>query len=151
MAFADGITIDNPTITIDGVDYLCTARSAMLTAEDDEVDISNFCNPKGTRPGATDWTAEIELELTYGEAQIEAGTTVDAGTWNTLHALRKTKVEVVMAPGSGVASVSNPTATFEAYIPTVSFMNGEVAASDSQRIAPLMLSPIGDPVFDTGA
>lgn len=149
MAFADGVTIDDPKITINGINYTATARSAMLTAEDDEVDISTFANPKGMRPGATDWTAEIELNLTYGPIETATTPPADAGTWNTLNALRKTKVVVVMGPKSGVATVSNPTATFSAYIPTISFMNGEVAAGEAQRIAPLTLNPIGDPVFTT--
>lgn len=148
MAFADGITIDDPTLTIAGIDFKCTARSAILNVEDDEVDISNFCNPKGTRPGASDWTAEIELELTYGAAQVVLGTTPDAGTWNTLHAMRKTRVEVVIAPGEGAVGVDNPTATFDAYIPSIPFMMGEVAATESQRFT-LVLSPIGEPVIAT--
>lgn len=149
--FADGITISDPTVTIDGISFKCTSRSAVLEAEDETVDISNWCNPKGTRPGATEWTAEIELELTYGPAAtVSPGTEVDAGTWNTLHAMRKTRKEIVIAPGSGAAAVDNPVATFDAYIPTIPFITAEVAETASQRFT-LTLSPIGDPVFDTGA
>lgn len=148
MAFADGITIDDPKITIDGISFKATARSAMLAVEDDKVDISNFINPKGARPGASDWTAEIELELTYGPPETVATPPANAGTWNTLHAMRKLKKTIVIAPSSGVASVSNPTATFSAYIPSIPFIMGEVAASEAQRFT-LVLNPIGDPVITT--
>lgn len=150
MAFVDGITIDDPTITIDGISFTATSRSATLDVSDDEVDISNFANPKGARPGASDWTAEIELELTYGAPETAVTPPDDAGTWNTIHAMRKVKKEIVIAPKDAAASVSNPTATFDAYIPTIPFMVGEVAATASQRFT-LTLHPIGDPVFDTGA
>lgn len=146
MSYADGVTIDDPTLTIDDIAFTATARSAKLMAEDDAVDKSNFADPKGERPGATKWTYEIELELTYGDAQIAAGTTVDAGTWQTLNAMRKTKKVFVIAPKDAAASATNPTATFSAYVPTVPFIDGEVAAGEVQRFT-LTGVAIGDPVF----
>lgn len=144
--FADGIVIDDPSITIDNIEFKCTSRSARITADDEDVDISNYCNPKGTRPGATEWTVEVELELTYGPIATDGGSEVAAGTWNTLNSMRKTRKTVVITPDDGTVSDANPSATFDAYIPTVTFIDSEVAATESMRFT-LELSPIGDPVF----
>ncbi len=146
MAQADPITIEDPSVVIDSIEFKCAARSAMLDADDDEVSIATFCNPKGTRPGATDWTAEFTLALTYGDSAQPA--TDDDGTWNQLNAMRKQKKTVVIKPSDGAVTDQNPSATFEAYIPTIPFIDGEVAATDSQEFD-LVLSPIGDPVFAT--
>lgn len=149
MAWADGNTSDDPILTIDGIDFKATARSVMLEAEDDAVDKSNYADPKGERPGATTWTGEFELELTYGAPEVAAGTTVDAGTWNTLHAMRKQRKTFVFAPADAAASAANPIATFDAYVPTISFLNSEVAAGEVMRDT-ITVRPIGDPVFNVG-
>ncbi|MEL6894208.1 MAG: hypothetical protein AAFP84_21635 [Actinomycetota bacterium] len=150
VTFTDGITIDDPSVVIDGIEFKCTSRSAMLTGEDDVVDKSNYCDPKGTRPGATDWQAEFELELSYGIAGGSVdGNETDAGTWNTIHGWRKQRKTFVIRPSEASAVADdNPAATFDAYVPTIDFMNSEVAATETQRFT-LTVTPIGDPVFAT--
>ena len=141
MAFPDPITIDNPKITINAVDYLCVAGSAMLEPEDSTVSTQTYCDPQGERPGATKWTATVKISLNY---DVLADT--DVGTWNTLHALRKTKQTFVLAPTDAVASDDNPVATFEAYVPSIPFMMSEVDASEAQTFD-LEVVSVGDPVF----
>ena len=104
MAMADPTVIVDPKISINGVDYVCASKKVSLSPEDSEVDVETFCNPGGTRPGSTSWKCSIDIKLSYTEG-------ADTGSWNTLHALRKTKVEVIVSPKSAVASAGNPTAT----------------------------------------
>ena len=139
MAMADPTVITDPKITIDGVDYVCASKKVALVPEDSEVDVETFCNPGGTRPGSTSWKCSVDLKLSYTEGS-------DTGSWNTLHALRKTKVAVVVAPKDGVASPGNPTATFSAYIPSIPLIDSEVGGVTEY---PLELSSVGEPVFAT--
>ncbi len=139
MAMADPTVITDPKITIDGVDYVCASKKVALVPEDSEVDVETFCNPGGTRPGSTSWKCSVDLKLSYTEGS-------DTGSWNTLHALRKTKVAVVVAPKDGVASPGNPTATFSAYIPSIPLIDAEVGGVTEYT---LELSSVGEPVFAT--
>lgn len=139
MAMADPTVITDPKITIDGVDYVCASKKVALVPEDSEVDVETFCNPGGTRPGSTSWKCSVDLKLSYTEGS-------DTGSWNTLHALRKTKVAVVVAPKDGVASTGNPTATFNAYIPSIPLIDAEVGGVTEYT---LELSSVGEPVFAT--
>ena len=148
--FVDAGTWEDPSILIDGVEFQCIAHGVQILADDDEIDISTFCNPKGTRPGATDWTVNIMLRLNYGIVATAAGVTATAGTWNTLNAWRKLSKEVVIKPADAAVALGNPSFTFDAYIPTISALDSEVAGSEAQTIE-LVLSPIGDPVVSVGA
>lgn len=148
MSWADGQTIDDPTITIDGIDFTDASRSATFSAEDDEVSDPTFNGPKNTRPGATKWTATVNMQLTYGTAQIADGSTSDAGTWNTLNAMRKLRKPIVLGPSQESVAVDAPTATFNAYIGTITFMDGETAASETQSVE-VMLHVRGEPTFAT--
>lgn len=139
MAMADPTVIVDPKISINGVDYVCASKKVSLIPEDSEVDVETFCNPGGTRPGPTSWKCSIDLKLSY-----TAG--ADTGSWNTLHALRKTKVVVIVSPKSAVASAGNPTATFDAYIPSIPLLDAEVGGVTEYT---LELSSVGEPVFTT--
>lgn len=137
MAMADPVVISDPQISIDGVDYKCASSKVSLIPTDSQVDISTFCNPGGTRPGTTAWACSVDLLLSYTDG-------TDTGSWNTLHALRKTKVPIIIAPASGMASASNPTATFDAYIPSIPLVDAEIGGTVKYTLA---LSSVGEPVI----
>lgn len=117
----------------------CLANSVSLVPEDSEVDADSFCNPDGTLPGSTTWTSTIPILLTFTDGSSE-------GSWNVLHSLRRTKQTFILKPNDAAASSANPSATFQAYIPSIPFMDNE--RGQSARFD-LELSVIGDPVFAT--
>lgn len=97
-----GKRIYAPSILIDGVEFKCFARSVSLEAGD----YADFCTQ--------DWTFTAELMLGYGAAD----------TWNLLYANANTTVEIVLKPEDDTVGPTNPSATFDFRMPTVSFMTG---------------------------
>lgn len=148
MSWADGQILVDPVITLDGIDFTDATRSVMVTAEDDEVSDPHFNGPHDTIPGATKWTIEATMQLTYGAEQVSAGTTVDAGTWNTLQAMRKTRVACVVSPNPGALGDATPQATVDVYVGTPTFVDGEAGAGETQSIT-VKLMTRGEPVFAT--
>lgn len=138
MTLADGVTLESPVITINAVDYVCAARSVRLIPTDKKADISTFCNPGGERPSSTTWVLDVELLLSYGA--------VGTGSWNTLNAIRKTRVTCTVKYDDGATAVGNPLATFDIYVPTIPFVDGKIG--DSMPIT-LTATVIGEPVFTT--
>ena len=136
MALADGVVLETPVITIDAVDYVCAARMVSLIPTDNMGDIKSFCNPAGERPASTKWVLDVELLLSYGA--------VGTGSWNTLNAIRKTKVTCTVKYSSGTTLITNPLATFDIYVPSIPFIKGGIGES-----MPITLTAVvvGEPVF----
>ena len=71
-----------------------------------------------------------------------------AGSWNALHALRKTKPAVVVKPADTTVAVTNPSASFSMRIPSIPFVD---AAIGEATIFTLTCPVVGEPVFATSA
>jgi len=133
----------DPLITIDpgGPNELqlkCHGRNLSLVPEDNLEDVETFCAPGLEQPGTTTWTSSISLLQSFGAD----------GAWNLLHAMRKTRKTILIQPtdAAGTPAVGNPTATFEAFLPSVPFVDagiGEKTEFDFE------LTAIGEPVFAT--
>lgn len=134
----DPIVIDAPKITINAVDYLCASRAVSLIPKDKMADVSTWCNPGGERPSTTVWTLDVEILLSFGA--------VGTGTWNTLNAIAKTSVVCTVAPDDGAIAVTNPTATFNIFVPTPPFMMGKIGEAMPFNLTAVV---IGQPVFTT--
>lgn len=115
-------------------------NTVRLTAEDNMADVDTFDNPEGEAPGTTKWTFEMDLLQSYGP---EGG---NAGLWDTLRPVAKTVQPFVVVPTEGVVSPTNPEATFEAWVPTIPFLDS--ARGDSTRLT-VTFSVVGEPVFAT--
>jgi len=138
MPLADPVTLENPVLTIDGVDYVCAARSASLIPTDMKADVKTFCNPGGERPSSTTWTFDMEVLLSFGA--------VNTGTWNTLNAIRKMRKTCTVKYDDAATAVGNPLATFDIYVPSIPFVNGKIGDS---MLVTLTAVVIGEPVFTT--
>lgn len=117
----------------------CVANRIHLVPEDNDADNDSFCNPDGVRPGSTTWTSTIPILLTLNDGTNE-------GSWNQLHALRRTKQTFILKSDDSTVSSANPSATFQAWVPSIPFADhdrGGTARFD------LELSVIGEPVFAT--
>jgi len=91
-----------PSILIDSVEYKCFANSVTL----EPGDYINFCEQE--------WNFSAAIELGYGASD----------TWNLLIALADTTIEVVLKPEDAAVAATNPSATFNFRVPSVSFMTG---------------------------
>lgn len=138
MPLADGVVLETPVITINAVDYVCAARKVSLIPTDNMADIKSFCNPAGERPASTKWVLDVELLLSYGA--------VGTGSWNTLNAIRKTKVACTVKYSSAATAVSNPIATFDIYVPSIPFVDGTIGSSMPFTLTAVV---VGEPVFAT--
>lgn len=138
MPLADPVVLETPVITINSVDYVCAARSVSLIPSDMKADVKTFCNPGGERPSSTTWTLDVEILLSFGA--------VSTGTWNTLNAIRKTRVTCTVKYDDGATAITNPLATFDIYVPSIPFVNGKIG--DAMPIT-LTAVVIGEPVFTT--
>lgn len=127
---------ENSSVTIDGDEFICKLRTVKLTPEDKMADVETFCTPGDEKPSSTKWTFEAEFVVDYDTA----------GSWNALHALRHTTVEVVVNPSGGSAAATNPTATFDARIPSIAFVDVGIGQATIQT---LTCSVVGEPVFAT--
>lgn len=94
--------ITKPFLSIDGTEFQCFADSLSLGPDG----IRNFCEDE--------WSMSVDIELTYGTG--ESHTVLDA--------MRDTVVEVVVRPSDAAIGVGNPSATFDARIPAIPFMEG---------------------------
>jgi hypothetical protein len=113
-----------PSILIDEVEYKCKARSVSLEPGDH----INFCEQE--------WTFTAEIELGYGVAE----------SWNLLHALQDTIVDVVLKPEDSGVAATNPAAAFQIRMPSVPFMTG--AARGERMTFSLEITTEAAPVFD---
>lgn len=97
--------IRNVSLSINGVEYKCRARSVELLPIE----------------GVTLCTDDLDYELT---AELEITYNATTGSWNLLRALAGTSVEFIVSPLDGTISPTNPSATFDAYMPPIPFMSG---------------------------
>lgn len=137
MAVATPYIARNPVITVDTFELVCHARKVSLTAEDNMVDVDTFCNPDGEAPGSTKWTAEIDALQSFGSG-------VTPGLWDILSPLAKTIQTFVIRPDAAAVGATNPEATFEAWVPTISFVDSDRGDSTVMTVT---FSVIGAPVF----
>lgn len=135
---ADPLLLVQPFISINGVDMACYAKSISVTADDDVQDIATFCTPTATRFGATEWTIEIEWMVSYD--------TSGSDVFNTLLALAKTSVAIIIRPDTGTIGVTNPQLDCTAYMPTPSFIDGGIGEATTFTMS---ITPTDDPVFTT--
>lgn len=96
--------IRNISLSIDGDEYKCRARSVELVP----IENVTLCTDD------LDYELTAELELTYGAT----------GTYNQLSALNGTLVTFIVSPLDDAAAATNPVATFDAYMPAVPVMVG---------------------------
>ena len=139
MALAAPFVVTDPKLTIDGVDYKCATRAVELVPDQIMVNIGGYCAPRATRPGSTKWSCNVELMLGYNDG-------TDDGTFEELLAIAGTLVTCVVGPSSGAVSASNPSFTFESYIPAIPKLMAELDQSDAS-IFTLELSPQAEPVM----
>jgi hypothetical protein len=126
-----------PFVSIGAVDYNAKLRSVSLTPSDNLADGNTFGTPGLQIPGgAPSWTVSIEWPQEFDTAAV----------WNVLNPLQGTSVDWIISPATGAASVSNPTATFSAYMPAVPFLDGSVGQTSTMSIS---MTTIGAPVFAT--
>jgi hypothetical protein len=142
MAVATPYIARDPIITITSttpdLELVCHARTVRLTAEDNEVDVDTFCNPDGTAPGSTKWTFECDVLQSFGDGATP-------GIWNMLYPLAKTVATFQLRPDEAAISTSNPEATFDAWVPTIPFVDSERGDS---TILTMTFSVVGSPTFD---
>ncbi|HXH33630.1 MAG TPA: hypothetical protein VNJ54_04360, partial [Plantibacter sp.] len=150
MAFADAYTYVDPSIILVAnpagtpavaadIQLKCTSNEVHLTPEDSMAEVDSFCNPDGEIPSSTKWMSNFNILLSFTNG-------ADVGSWNTLHPLRKTKQTFKLKPKDSALGVGNPEVTFQAYVPSVPFLDG--SRGESSRFE-FELSVIGEPVFAT--
>lgn len=134
VTLSDPFVVDDPSIFIDGQEYKCAARAASLIPTPKMASTETFCNPGGERPAGVTWTFDVTLLLSYGVT----------GTEKLLRTIVGQKKVVVLKPKDGATSPSNPSATFDIYIPPVPFLNASIG--EAQEFT-LTATTVGAPVF----
>lgn len=128
----------NPLVSIDAVDFKCVVDSVALTAKDIMADESSFCQPGLETASMAIYTLKLTGKIRFGVATT--------ATWNKLIAVARTQKTVILEPTAGVATVSNPRATFDIVVPTISFLDGKVGETSPFELEAIV---IGAPVFAT--
>lgn len=134
VTLSDPFVVDDPSIFIDGQEYKCAARAASLIPTPKMASTETFCNPGGERPAGVTWTFDVTLLLSYGTT----------GTEKLLRTIVGQKKVVVLKPKDAAVSASNPTATFDIYIPPIPFMTSTIG--EAQEFT-LTATTVGAPVF----
>lgn len=129
-----------PSVLIGAVELRGHGNTVRLTNEDNMADVDTFDNPEGEAPGTTSWEFEMDLLQSFGP---EAG---NAGLWDTLRPLAKTKAIFTVKPNTVAVAVTNPQAVFEAWVPSIAFLDS--TRGDSTRLT-VSFKVIGEPVFTT--
>lgn len=128
---------DLPSVTINSTDAICHFSQIAVLADHEKVDVSTYCNPRGTRPGAVKWTMRLRGRMSYGTDSA----------WTFFNSLAGQAATFVVKPGDGATSNDNPAATFDAYIPQIHFI-GEHEVGQSAPFE-LECDIIGTPVIST--
>lgn len=133
---ADVYVAVDPSVTIGGTDRICMFSRVALIPEQMMADTETFCDPGGERPSTVKWTLELEGKMSYDTD----------GSWNVLRALSGTKVAIVVKPADTTVAATNPSASFNAWIPAMPFVDATVGES-----APFTLTcpVVGQPTFAT--
>lgn len=133
---ADVYVAVDPSVTIGGTDYICFFNSISLVPEQTMADIETFCDPNGERPSKVSWMFSGEVKQSFDTA----------GSWNVLRALSGTKVAFVVKPTDTTVAVTNPSATFNAWIPAIPFLD---SANGEATTFTLECKVSGQPIFAT--
>lgn len=134
---AEVYVAEKPSVTIEGTEFICHMKRVALIPADEMADIETFCQPGAEKPTSTKWTAVFTIKQSFGTD----------GAWNLLNAMRKQLKTFIVKPEFGVGvGVTNPTATFEAYVPTIPFIDSEIGSATEYEIS---CSVIGEPAFAT--
>lgn len=146
MAVAVPTTLDNPYVglivgTATAVDISCHLRHITLSADQVTADIETFCNPGAEKPTRAKWTFEIEYLQSFGP---DAST--NAGFWDTLSPHAGDLVTFEVKPENTTSSATNPMATFDTYVPWLTFLDAGIGESSTPTAT---FSVLGDPVFTT--
>jgi hypothetical protein len=130
-----------PNVTIGTVEVQCHLQQVTLLAEVfRRADVETYCNPGGEVPSGIRWTGNFRVRMSYGSDSA----------WDFFSGLDPTEPQDVVIypedPGTGSATASNPSATFEAYIDPIGFIpDHEVGGSGTFDLA---FSVVGPPTFD---
>lgn len=130
----------DPSLTVNGTELKCHIRKISLVPEDSMADVETVCNPGGEAPSTTTWVAEIEALQSFGPEGAEPG------FWDTMLPLAKTKADFVLKPRDTTVGPTNPSATFEAWVPSIPFMDSAIGES---TVLTLEFKLIGEPIFAT--
>lgn len=133
---ANPYVASTPYVSVAATDQYAKLRRISITPTDNLADGASFGNPGLEIPSSATWTVELEWPQAFDTAEI----------WNVWSALEHTSVAFIVSPASGVASVTNPTCTFNAYMPALPFIDAGVGES---TIASIRMTTIGAPVFAT--
>jgi hypothetical protein len=137
MAVPQPFIYTKPAITINSTDSICHFTQIAVLADHEKVDVSTYCNPRGTAPGAVKWTMRLRGRMTYGTDSA----------WTFFNALTGTAANFVVKPATGTTTNDNPAASFQAYIPQINFI-GEHEVGQSAPFE-LECDVIGAPVVAT--
>lgn len=129
-------------LTSPSIDLSCLARTVSLIPTQTTVDISSQCSPGATAPGTTTWTFTAEF-LNSFDATDAAGD----GLWNQLQAIAGNLIEVTLTPADATVDSTNPSATFDMYMPEIPFLN--VTTLGDKTLVPVTATTVGAPTFAT--
>lgn len=122
-------------IGVGGVEYICHARTLGLMPNVLEVNVETFCTPGTTKKVHQNSTLKTTIVQSFG---VE-------GSFNKLTALVGQKVTVTILPDSAAAvSVTNPSATFQAFMPPIPFIDGKLLDVTTFELS---MDSIGKPVI----
>lgn len=129
-----------PSIKVGATELNVHFRTVRLTVEDAMADVDTFVNPEGEAPSSSKWTFEVDALQSFGP---DSG---NAGLWDQFRPWAKTKQTFIVTPSTAAVSVTNPKATFDAWVPSTNFLDSARGESTVQTIT---MSVIGEPAFVT--
>ena len=132
-------TID---ISSPAIDLSCMARTVSLVPSDASVDIATQCAPGAAAPGITTWTFTAEFLMSYDSTDAAGD-----GLWNQLNAIAKTEVSITVKPADATVDSTNPSATFNMYVPSIPFI--DVQTLGDKMLVPFTGVTSSVPVFAT--
>lgn len=136
---ADPYVYRNPSLVLAGTELKCTFNKISLIPTDKMADAETTCAPGLQIPSTTNWMLSIASLLSFG-----AGPGDEVGFWNLLHPMRKTRRTFVLLPEDAAVSAANPQATFDAYIPSLPFLDSSIGETTRMDVE---FSVIGEPAF----
>jgi hypothetical protein len=130
-----------PNVVINTTEVQCHFSMVTLIPTVEWGDVETYCNPGGEAVSKVSWNGVMRVRMSYGTD----------GAWNFFSALDATTPQDVVIyvsdPGTGSATSSNPSATFDAYIAPIAFIpDHEVGASATYDIE---FRVVGEPTFDS--
>lgn len=146
MTAAIPVTLDNPFVTVQygtatAVDISCHLRKITLDNDHATADVGTFCTPGAEKPVRPKWMFSLEALQSFGP---DAST--NKGLWDSLLPYVGKKVTVVCKPDASTVTVTNPSATFDTYVPYLTFLDAGIQES---TISTLDFSVLGQPAYAT--